>query len=1437
MTEESIFAAALAMAPDERPAFLDEACGGDADLRDRVQQLLTASDDASDSFLAKPAEELGQTIQMSEQERQSAQSRSRSLHEHKPPSTIIETQGGAKVMYFGEYELQGEIARGAMGVVYRAEQVTLKRTVAIKMIRSTLLANDGDVQRFKAEAEAAASLDHPNIVPIYEVGEFEGQHYFTMKLVEGGTLRDRMTEFVKDPRSAAEFMSKVAQAVHAAHQRGILHRDIKPGNILVDHENEPHVTDFGLAKDLDSASGLTLSGQIVGTPSYMAPEQAEASARLTTGADVYGLGAVFYEMLTGEPPFKGETTLETLRLVTESEVRSPRSVNPVVNRDLATIAMKCLSKEPKDRYASAQGLVNDVDRWLAGEPIKARPVGTGEKVFKWMKRKPAPAAAVALATLLLVVLGIGGPIWALQQAKLRQDAVDAQALEAEARERADSSTKLAEERAEEINRTLYANEMHLAEAALSQPGGVVRLQNLLDNWRPEEGAADFRGWEWNYLRSQLEPSEQHFEHPGRVRSAVWSADSAHVFTGCEDGKIRVWNVETGRVAAVFGDHTEFVEALAISPGGNRLASLDAGGALKIRDSESGEIAFEAKLEGGSGFGELAWSPDGSRLAAEDGNRAVVVLDSTSGEILQRFEADKSVRSVDWEPGGDRLAIGYGFTLLIHNFATSESQRFENSFRSSVVQDAEWVSDGDLIISAGGHLHLVDPDTEAVGEFPLESINRAEEADFCATNGLVAFAAQNRGVYVFHTGIGVVLANFNGHTQELVSVEWSADGQQLLTAAGDGVRIWRFPKVDRELISEGESPSMSWRPGGDEIAVSNYRGVRILSPSNPGSEVQRISLGDDIRYEAAWSSDGKRIAVRSNRRLSVWELGVDSPLWEVELEPEAGVFTDEISWEPGGERLMTSGKGRNLRLYSATDGALISKFPDSGWMSVFEWAPTGGRLAVSVYARLVIVDPDDGSVLEEWPLTNKATAMAWTPSGDILATAREGDRLVELWQVLGGKKLAEFDGDSVGNRVLAWSPDGALLAVGGLSGVVQIWNLELGRTVLTFQENGPVEHLGWDDSGTRLAISTKGSDARLRVRDAGPGLLAEASPMALPWLDQRTAAEPDRLRHRIARAELLERLDRWSPAAAEWARLAELRPDDADFARRGLEATLNSLKLAEAIAHLEAQLESSAGDSHAAGILAKLLIEDAIGDGWISLEIESAISEGGANLTRQPDGSFFAHGVNPPADVYRISARSELPRINAIRLETIPDERLPEGGSGRAANGNFQLGDFSVRYAGMPATIASAWADFHYTHPTYSGFPIEKAFDADPDSGWDTSPKPLEPHTAVFDFTKPHNLKAGAELSIRLQSATRGGEYPEHNLGRFRLSVASHPNAARLAELQQLLEGNWGESNGWRLLGEIRSIRNEQEAAAEAFARAEADLEVSVTSADTLEKPG
>src|SRR5436305_5099067 len=310
----------------------------------------------------------------------------------------------------GDYELLEEIGRGGQGVVFRARQKSLNRTVALKVISLGQWASKAHLKRFRLEAEAAAHLEHPGIVPIHEVGERDGSCYFSMKFVEGGQLDEVIRRTPMPIRQAAELIAKVARTVHYAHEHGILHRDIKPGNILLDAKGEPHLTDFGLARLVEMESSVTQTLDVLGTPSYMAPEQAVGNnAAVSEVTDVYGLGAVLYQLLTGQPPFAGGTTYETIKLLEDTEPKKPRLLNPKIDRDLSTVCLKCLVKDPKRSYSSALALAEDLERWLKHQPIQARRSGFFTHTRKWVRRNPSTAALVTL--LVAFAIGLSVTFW------------------------------------------------------------------------------------------------------------------------------------------------------------------------------------------------------------------------------------------------------------------------------------------------------------------------------------------------------------------------------------------------------------------------------------------------------------------------------------------------------------------------------------------------------------------------------------------------------------------------------------------------------------------------------------------------------------------------------------------------------------------------------------------------------------------------------------------------------------------------------------------------------------------------------------------------------------------------------------------------------------------------------------------------------------------
>jgi hypothetical protein len=568
----------------------------------------------------------------------------------------------------GDYELLGELGRGGMGVVYQARQRKLDRLVALKMILAGAHAGLEELARLRSEAAALARLQHPNVVQIHEVGEHDGCPFLALEYVTGGSLEQKLDGTPLPARAAAELVQTLAGAVHAAHQRGVVHRDLKPANVLLTAEGAPKVTDFGLAKRLDAPAGGTQSGVIVGTPSYMAPEQAAGRSReIGPAADVYALGAVLYELLTGRPPFRAPTALDTLLQVQTAEPVPPSRFQPGVPRDLETVCLKCLRKEPHQRYGSAEGLADDLQRFLTGAPVSARPVGAWERGVKWVRRHPAPAALAAvsaLAALALVGVGVGGVYGtrlASTNAQLESANTQlAQALDATEAKQVEVNAQRAEA---ERQRTLAERFSYVAHMAVAnnawQQGKTEQALQLLELHAPTpEHPEDLRGFEWYYLRRLCRASRVPLRGHTAGVLALWvSPDGQEVASAGADGTVRVWELgAAGREALTVRIHGEKMNAVAFSPNRRRLAGAGHDGAVHIYDTATGYEVACCKGHRGP-VNCVAFSPDGKHVAS--GSQDMVkVWDAESARELRTLAGHGiQVSCVAFSPDGDSLASG------------------------------------------------------------------------------------------------------------------------------------------------------------------------------------------------------------------------------------------------------------------------------------------------------------------------------------------------------------------------------------------------------------------------------------------------------------------------------------------------------------------------------------------------------------------------------------------------------------------------------------------------------------------------------------------------------------------------------------------------------------------------------------------------------------
>jgi hypothetical protein len=520
------------------------------------------------------------------------------------------------------------------------------------MLLSGLWASGDERTRFMREARAIAGLRHPHIVQVYDVGELDGCPYFTMEFLEGGNLRQKQAGKPQPARQAASLVALLATAMQVAHQSGVVHRDLKPSNILLTEDGTPKITDFGLARNINAEEedGVTQSGVRVGTPNYMAPEQALGAHSIGPAADIYALGAILYELLTGRPPFQGATSVETISQTLLHEPVPPVRLIPRLPRDLDTICLKCLQKLPERRYLTSADLAADLERFLRDEPILARPIGKAEKLLRWTMRHKAIAAALAAVLLLLVTIAVGSLIaaghfktmgvvqhrLAIEKGELaeKESRERLKAVEAESRET--TLRKLAESQSEELRHNLYLAHMNLGGQASRAPSGIGRIRERLAPW--QNSRPDLRGWEWYYLDSLCHRDLLTLQgHIGDVIHVCWSPDSGRVATSSGDGTVKIWNATEGRRLLNIDAHDGAAYMVAWSPNGQRLATAGWDRTVKIWDAASGAIQYTFRSHAGRAF-SVAWSPDGARLASGDDTGTILVWEAATGKSVAERSA-------------------------------------------------------------------------------------------------------------------------------------------------------------------------------------------------------------------------------------------------------------------------------------------------------------------------------------------------------------------------------------------------------------------------------------------------------------------------------------------------------------------------------------------------------------------------------------------------------------------------------------------------------------------------------------------------------------------------------------------------------------------------------------------------------------------------------
>jgi len=1021
------------------------------------------------------------------------------------------------VRFFGDYELLDEIARGGMGVVYRARQVSLNRVVAVKMILAGHFASRESVQRFRAEAETAARLQHPSIVAIHEIGEHEGQHYFSMDCIEGASL-DKAGPLEAD--RAARYLQVIAEAVHYAHERGVLHRDLKPSNVLIDAFDQPRITDFGLAKQLQTDSELTVTGQTLGSPQFMPPEQVRAGrGEIGPRSDLYSLGAMLYHCLTGRPPFAAATVGETLAQVVDRDPVAPRELNPAVPRDLETICLKCLEKEPSRRYGTARELAEELHRFQHGEPIRARPIGPGGQLRRWCQRKPALAGLCAALGMALA-LGFSGILW--QWGRAERHAAN------ESAERARAEATLGElelDRAEDLLRNEQPNAAlaWLAHSVRRQPTNAVAAQRIVSVLSD---------------RSFALPVAPPLWHTGAVAWAEFSADGTRVVTASHDGTAQIWDAASGREMGRALTHAGTVLVARFSPDGKLVATGGADQLVRLWLAKDGSPVGESLVHTGA-VTFLEFSADGRRLLTVAKDRRVRIWEMPEGRLLIQTAAHRAtVTAGHLSPNGRRFLTATRIGVIrIWDTATGAPITPELKEQSLVLFSARFSPSGDRVVSACDSPHrarIRDAKTgRLLGEI-REHGNSVEDALFSPDEHWLVTVSRDGSARLWDAQTFAARGEPLLHRSWVLSAEFSADGQRLLTTCLDHTaRVWdliRWRALLEPIHPGGNILHASFSPEGARLVTAAQSGAAQVWDVRLGRAAASVLPLGGSATRARFSHDGRRLATGAGSAARVWNALTAEPetpllrhqngildvvfspddqrlvstsydntaaVWEAQTGRRLARWTNQIDrvissqFSADGRRILTASFDRTAWVWdAATAEPIVGPLEHPGRLWYAEFSPDGNRIVASVgrageSGHAVVWDTRTGRRLHQWPHQDEVIRAVFSPDGETVVSASQ-DHTACIWDARSGRLRHTLAHDAMVTRA-QFSPDGVLIATSCRDQTVRLWGAWSGVPQSSpLVHGGEVVTLRFSRDGRRLA--TASLDHTARVWDTATGKL-------------------------------------------------------------------------------------------------------------------------------------------------------------------------------------------------------------------------------------------------------------------------------------------------------------------------------------------------------------